>query len=230
MRLLTWNACRGRFLKKTALLESLAADIAVVSEIAKPETTSDRCLWFGHNPNQGLAVICSSNYRLTPIPQIEEPPLYVIPIQVEGPTSFTLFAVWTIKNQKMPYIQAVASAIDRYAGLFEKDPVIMMGDFNANAIWDSLHPPNLNHSSVVQRLIGLGMTSAYHHFNQEEHGRETQATFYLHRNSTKAFHIDYCFLPVAWANQIHSISIGSHGKWLQHSDHMPLVVDMLPRD
>ena len=226
MRLITWNACRGTFHNKVPLLDSLIPDIAVIPEIARPRETHEHCQWFGSNPRQGLAVISSAKYRLLPIPQVPEPPLYVIPIQVEGPESFTLFAVWTIKNQPMSYIRAVASAIERYADLFRKGPVVMMGDFNANAIWDHLHPAHLNFSSVAERLTGHGMTSAYHRFSGEKYGNESMATFYLHRDLSKPFHIDYCFVPASWAATITSVAVGNHGDWQDHSDHMPLVVDL----
>ena len=47
MRLVTWNAGRGKFSKKVPLLATLGADVVVIPEIAKPELISDHCLWFG---------------------------------------------------------------------------------------------------------------------------------------------------------------------------------------
>ena len=36
----------------------------------------------------------------------------------------------------MPYIRAVATTIDMYPEIFDQGPVVMLGDFNANTIWD----------------------------------------------------------------------------------------------
>jgi hypothetical protein len=55
-------------------------DIAVIAEIARLRESHEHSQWFGNNPRQGLAVISSAKYRLLPIPQIPEPPLYVIRI------------------------------------------------------------------------------------------------------------------------------------------------------
>ena len=47
---------------------------------------------------------------------------------------------------------------------------------------------------LVRVLSGKGLHSAYHHQTKEEHGRETEPTFYLYRNPAKPYHFDYCFL------------------------------------
>lgn len=136
MRLVTWNAGRGKFAKKASLLKAFGADISVIPEIAKPELINERCLWFGTNPNQGVAITASQSYSLTSLPEKPGAPRYVIPIRVEGPTCFTLFAVWTIQRQEMPYIRTVAATIDLCPEIFDQGPVVMIGDFNANTIWD----------------------------------------------------------------------------------------------
>jgi len=226
MRLVTWNAGRGKFAKKVPLLAAMGADIAVIPEIAKPELINEHCLWFGTNPNQGIAITSSPGYTLTPLPEKAGAPKYVIPIRVKGPISFTLFAVWTIHGQEMPYIRAVATTIDMCPEIFEQGPVVMLGDFNANTIWDKTHPKHLNHSSVVKRLADRGIVSAYHHVKGEPQGKESEATFYLHHDSRKPFHIDYCFLPKAWAERISLVEVGTFQKWEGYSDHRPLLVEI----
>lgn len=226
MRLVTWNAGRGKFAKKAPLLVEFGADISVIPEIAKPEFENERCLWFGTNPNQGIAITTSPIYSLVPLQEKPGAPRYVIPIKVKGPICFTLFAVWTIQRQEMPYIRAVAATIDLYPEIFEQEAVVMMGDFNANTIWDRSHPSNLNHSSVVERLSKRGLVSAYHHVRGESQGQESEATFYLHHDFNKPFHIDYCFLPKTWAEKTSMVEIGSYEKRKGHSDHRPLIVDV----
>jgi len=100
MRLVTWNAGRGKFNKKAPLLAGMGADIAVIPEIAKPELINEHCLWFGTNPNQGIAITSSPSYTLTPLPEKASAPKYVIPIRVDGPVCFTLFALWMTQRGK----------------------------------------------------------------------------------------------------------------------------------
>jgi exonuclease III len=226
MRLLTWNACRGRFGNKVPLLDHLGADIAVIQEIASPGDDSDRALWFGDNLNQGIAVVAREPFSLRALEQLPNAPKYIIPVAVEGPISFVLFAVWTVYKQPMRYIRAVSTAIDMYSTIFAQNSVILLGDFNSNAIWDKDHPATLNHSSMVARLERHGLVSAYHHQRGEAQGHEKEPTFYLHWNELKPYHIDYCFLPRQWASEIQRVEIGSFAAWKDHSDHRPLIVDV----
>lgn len=228
MRIVTWNACKGSFSLKAFLLNTIQPDIAVIQEIANPVKTDGQLLWFGDNQNQGLAVIARGEYELRPLQILEDVPKYVIPVAVEGPSSFVLFAVWTKGNQSMRYVRAASKAIDLYSSLFESRSVLMAGDFNSNAIWDNHHPAELNHSAMVQRLDDRGLASAYHHFFHEAHGSETRHTFYLHWNEARPYHIDYCFVPKRWARFISNVEIGPCPSWRQYSDHRPLIVDIHP--
>jgi len=79
----------------------MGADIAVIPEIAKPELINEHCIWFGTNPNQGIAITFLPSYTLTLLQEKTVIPKYVIPILVDGPVCFTLFAVWTIKGREM---------------------------------------------------------------------------------------------------------------------------------
>src|ERR1022692_3301236 len=97
MRLATWNCCAGPLVKKLAALRRLDADVVVVPECPRLPALSPRELWFGTNPNKGLAVIASSRFELSPIEIAPDIPRYVIPIQVRGPRPFLLIAVWAQK-------------------------------------------------------------------------------------------------------------------------------------
>jgi len=227
MRLVTWNACRGKFSNKAHYIEHLHADVAVIQEIARPVEPEPNVLWFGTNPQQGVAVITRPPFLPRQIPQFDEVPRYVIPVEIEGPHPFLLFAVWTLGEEPHPYARAASSAIDAYESLFAGRDVVMLGDFNSNAIWDREHPANLNHSAMVRRLDALGLVSAYHHFYSQRHGEESNHTFYLHWNESKKFHIDFCFIPKTWAAKVRAVDIGSFAAWQRASDHRPMLVDLV---
>lgn len=226
MRLVTWNAARGKFATKARLLDHLDPDVCVIQEIGAPGQNAKQVLWFGDNPNIGLAVVAKTPYTLTPLPAVTSGPKYVIPVRVNGPVSFVLFAVWTVGQQDFKYVRAVTESIDLYRDTFARETVVVMGDFNSNAIWDREHPTALNHSAMVAKLEGHGLGSAYHFAHEEDHGAEKQHTFYLQKNHLKKFHIDYCFLPKSWLPRIRHVDVGAYAAWYKVSDHCPLLVEV----
>lgn len=104
-------------------------------------------------------------------------------------------------------------------------PVILCGDFNSNKIWDD-HRKTHNHSAVVSLLEKRGLLSAYHHFFSEPQGHETRPTYYFWHRQNRGYHIDYVFLPRAWASCIQFVAVGHHADWSHLSDHVPLSVDL----
>jgi hypothetical protein len=224
VRLTTWNCCRGAFEAKAPLLASLRPDVAAIQECARPAAPSEQCLWFGDNPRQGLAVKARGRYRLRALPVHAGAPKHFFPVEVSGPLSFTLFAVWAHGRQARPYVEAALVAVELYRDLISAGPAVLMGDFNSNAIWNADHKPGWSHADLVARLGDLGLVSAYHHHTREAHGSERTPTYHYHWKRERPFHLDYCFLPKAWAARIQEVAIGSYEDWRPHSDHRPLTV------
>lgn len=227
MRIVTWNCCRGAYAKKVPLLDSLAADIAVIQECGRPTTESETCLWFGDNPRQGIAVRSTNGYRLWALPALPDVPKFVFPVEVTGPESFLLLVVWSKGRQTFRYVMGVVKAVETYRGLIASSPTMIVGDLNSNAIWDSSHPKHLNHSALIALLAELGIVSSYHAFFGEAQGKETRPTCYLLWNERKPYHIDYCFLPTNWTSRIRDVHVGSYEDWRRHSDHRPLLVELI---
>ena len=226
MRVVTWNAGRGQFSKKAPWIDHLQADIAVIQEIARPRAELKGVSWFGLNPNQGVAVIARPPYSATPLPEKSGVPSYIVPFQITGPVEFTLFAVWTLGDQNLKYVRAATAAIELYDDAFRNGPVVFMGDFNSNAIWDGDHPKHLNHSAMVKKLAAQGLGSAFHAMRGVPHGSESEPTFFLHKNPSKGYHIDYCFMPFSWLDRLKHVDIGTHAAWYRASDHTPLLVEV----
>jgi len=226
MRIATWNCCRGPVDQKTAALEGVVPDIAIIQECPEPKTRNHQCLWFGDNPRQGILIKAYGEYQLEALPQEPDAPKFVIPVKVTGPRDFVLFAVWAKNNQGFKYVQGIMRCVQLYEGLFQAGPCVVAGDLNSNSIWDKEHPATLNHSALVNRLRGLGMVSAYHHFHSEEHGAESDHTYHYYWKEDKPFHIDYCFIPEAWLPSLGGVTIGTFLDWGSLSDHRPLVVEV----
>ncbi len=226
MILVTWNCCRGPYLKKVALLDSLNADIAVLQECPRPPIESDRCLWFGDNPRQGIAIIAKPPYSLARLPARRAVPRFIVPMTVTGPRAFTLLAVWSKARQKHTYVAAVMKAVRMYRELLAAGPAVVIGDFNSNTFWDESRPADRNHSALVKMLGGLNLVSAYHTHFGEAQGAETRPTYYFQWKEKQPYHLDHCFIPESWANVLTRVEVPGYEQWKQHSDHRPVIVEL----
>lgn len=102
-------------------------------------------------------------------------------------------------------------------------PVILMGDFNSNSIWD--RPQRIgNHSAVVEKLTNKDIHSTYHLYFKQEQGKELHPTLYMYRHKNKPYHLDYCFASREFINQLASVEIGEYDYWSPLSDHVPIMV------
>ena len=122
--------------------------------------------------------MASAGYRIAAI-RARDVPRYIIPVQVTGPVSFLLLAVWSQKDPDFSYVRGVIRAVDCYRDLIGAQPTVVAGDFNSNAIWDYKRPAGQNHSGLVRNLAELGLVSAYH---------------FLTRRSER-----YCGIKVPWS-------------------------------
>ncbi|HYV19749.1 MAG TPA: endonuclease/exonuclease/phosphatase family protein [Verrucomicrobiae bacterium] len=246
MRLVTWNCCSGPLARKLSDLETLEADIAVVPECPRIEELPGVSLWWGSRaaragkptrparssnrtrPSKGLAVFAAPPWRVHRAPAPPGLPRYALPVQVSGPESFLLLAVWAMPHPTIPYVRGMHRAVRACRSLMRAQPTVLLGDFNSNAIWDAEHPADRSHSALVRYLGELGLVSAYHSRYREAQGKESRPTFFLYRHRRRPYHIDYCFLPASWLGRLRDVSVGEHRAWAARSDHMPLSVEVGP--
>jgi exonuclease III len=105
--------------------------------------------------------------------------------------------------------------------------VILLGDLNSNANWDT-DSRWWNHSDVVRVLKEMGIESLYHAHREIEHGSETDNTFFLYKNREKGYHIDYIFGSENFRRNLSSISVAPFDEWYKYSDHCPIICDFEP--
>jgi endonuclease/exonuclease/phosphatase family metal-dependent hydrolase len=127
------------------------------------------------------------------------------------------------ENYEARYIGQIWLAINHYED-FLGNATILVGDFNNNKIWDYKDRVG-NHSDVVQKLADNNIQSIYHRHFGVEQGKEKHPTFFLQRNHSKPYHIDYCFASADLIDKVQNVEIGTYENWTTHSDHSPLIID-----
>ena len=231
MRLVTWN-CQGAFRKKADFILTLEPDILIVQECEHPDklkfnlTTPkpNHFYWHGDNLNKGIGIFSYSDYKFELLPEFNPTFRYILPFRVTGNNkSFLLFAIWAMDNKEnyeARYIGQIWLAINYYSTLLDNSS-ILIGDFNSNKIWDSKERVG-NHSDVVDKLAEKNILSVYHNHFDSEQGKEKHPTFFLQKNISKPYHIDYCFASKDIFDTLEKIEIGTYDNWIKHSDHSPL--------
>ena len=181
--------------------------------------------WFGKNPNKGLGIFSYTDFKIELL-TIHNPEFkFVLPLSVSNDKiELTVFAIWAQKPQNHDcYTEQVWNAVHFYSNLLGKENVIIAGDFNSSSIWDK---PNrvYNHSNLVSFLKNKNIYSTYHTFNNQEQGKETVPTLFMHRKIERSYHIDFCFASNNLIDKMRSVEIGDYEGWTKLSDHKPLTV------
>ena len=241
MRLVSWN-CTGAFHKKAPHLLALEPDVAIVPECAAPEVISRKVAsfsptsshWMGESGRKGLAVFTFGLYRARVHQSWDDKLLRVLPVEVDGPESFNLLAIWAYHPPKRTrpndYVGPTIQALSHYRGFLEARDSVVVGDFNNHIRWDRPGKPN-NHSNAVATLKdSFGLVSAYHSLARCEHGAEPDPTHWWQWREDQPYHIDYCFIPQAWLSRVESFSVGKAADWLSVSDHAPLSLHLRPSE
>ena len=228
MKIITWN-CNGAFRKKYHLLEDFSADILVIQECEDPAQIGGEYLewatnhlWVGNNKHKGLGVFARPHITLSTLSWQHENARLFLPCHANK--AFNLLAVWTKNAPDYPYIGQLWHYLQQHKNALYTLPTIICGDLNSNTCWDQSGRV-WNHSNVVRELEEIGLYSAYHLLQNEAQGRESKPTLYMQRNLEKPYHIDYIFMPKSLLENGSNITIGEPIAWLEHSDHMPVIID-----
>ena len=237
MKLVTWN-CKGALARKHVALCSLRPDVAVLPEAGKvtalPNVVGSSAVrsmeWVGDNPRKGLAVVSYGDYRLKVHDSYDPSLRWILPLTVDGPMSFVLFAVWTVPHRETRYyVQCLFEAIEKYRSLLKLPYVVWAGDFNNNVAFDH-RDDELSFANWLAKARVLGFESLYHLQNRCEHGAESHNTFFLHHNARKGHHLDFIFAKPALYSTGAVVSVENPRQWLEKSDHVPVACLFRGRD
>lgn len=233
MKIVTWN-CQGAYRKKAAPIAQYRPDLAVIQECepldklrfddSVPPPSSQ--LWFGDGAHKGVGVFSYTDLKFEVHDNYDTSIRFCIPIKVSGHLNFHLIAIWAMnhQNRQLSYIGQVHLAVEKYRDFIRRQDTILTGDFNSNKQWDTT-PRVGNHSSVVDALVTADIFSVYHEYFGEQHGEESQDTFFLYRKQDKAYHLDYCFAPRTWIERVSAVSVGTYAEWSKVSDHSPVFAE-----
>ena len=233
MKIVTWN-CNVALRNKFEHLSEFNADLYIIQECEDPNLAkhsqylswANNFLWKGENKNKGIGVFAKNN---TTVELLDWSNVYkdhhvkhFLPCIVNK--KFQLLSIWTSQNKSpnFGYIGQLWKYLEINKTNFKQ--IILAGDFNSNTTWDQWDRW-WNHSDVVNDLSQMKINSLYHSYFNEEQGKETSPTFFLHRNTEKAYHIDYIFASKEIENNMTKLEVGDRDRWLNFSDHLPVICE-----
>ena len=220
LKIVSWN-CNGKFREKFNEIIEENADIYVIQECEDPSQSSeeeyrefagDNYIWTGHLHYKGLGIFAREDVKLERIEDNGEFS-HFIPLRINA--EFNLLGVWAMKD----YVEMIHDYFDANEELFDEN-LVVCGDFNSNEVFNDHHPEDKNHTVLNEKLEAKGLKSVYHAITRENQGEETSKTFYMARHLNRPFHLDFVY---AGANMVKEFEILDHYKWINVSDHLPLV-------
>jgi hypothetical protein len=221
VRIASWNCCRRGFAGALDALKTVNVDVAFLQEVGRPSSSESECIWSGTNPRQGVAVVALTDGFTV---RGYDPTDITAPVHVDGPLSFDALNVWA--QPRPTYPAHVNNTLDRFRTVLLGAPAIVAGDFNSTHKADTRRKPL--HANLITRLREeFGLVSAYHHVYGCDQGSEPTATYFHLRNRAAPYHIDFCFVPTAWATKVARVQVLKGRPWCRLSDHRPVVVDVV---
>ena len=231
MKIVTWN-CFKNFSESFKEIIKEDADIYVIPECEDPSISeseefkdfASNYFWVGDNPNKGLGIFARSDVKIELVDLDDNGLRYFIPVRIND--DFNILCVWTnpnVKNQVIEYPNEITRYYEQHkdSGFFN-DEMIICGDFNCDVrLKNKTHGRNVYR--MIDNLSDVGLVDTYHYLNDEEQGQESQATFFWLWKLDNPFHLDHVF---AAPERVKKFEIGDAKKWIQLSDHMPIIFEI----
>lgn len=220
IKIVSWN-CNGKFREKFKEIIEEDADIYVIQECENPaesneedyrEFAGDNYFWTGHLHYKGLGIFAKEGVELERLDCNGEFEHFIL---VRVNDSFNLLGVWAMPS----YVEMIHDFFDANEDVFDEN-LVMCGDFNSSEVFNYSHPKAKNHTELNRKLEGKNLFSVYHSATGDGQGEEKSMTYYQSRHLNNAFHMDFVY---AGENVVKDFNILDHYKWINVSDHLPLV-------
>jgi endonuclease/exonuclease/phosphatase family metal-dependent hydrolase len=232
LRLIAWNCNHGSLAERVTLLQPLKPDIVFLQECrpGRQLPLHGDFLSFTVNERKGIALgSLTPDYTLTEIGRREGCGRAVIAADVAGPLSFSLLGVWSNAPSSSGYVVDVLRSLEAYADVLRGRPTVVMGDLNSGPKLNGAPEVSDSHARLLSSFAAHDMVSAYHAFYKVEHGNERHHTYRHQPAGAEPWHIDFCFVPSGWTENVVNVQLVDGDEWRATSDHHPLVVDLTPR-
>lgn len=222
------------FRKKCQYLDVSEVDLLVVQECESPERFNKvehgleytDFLWYGDSVYKGIGIFSFNDYRVGIRKDYNPIYRYIVPLTLSSTAgTYSVYAIWAMPHaldRKQSYVGQILGAMDYYNDL-DAQNVILVGDFNSNAIWNGAKKHD-NHADLMNRLNGSEIYSVYHKLYHEEQGGESIPTQYMYKHEDKPYHLDYCCLSQHLYSDLIRMEIGDYNIWKPYSDHMPITI------
>ena len=225
LRLIAWNCHHGSVAARLEDLASGAPAVVFLQECSPVVDThlSLSCVTQRVNVRKAIALgSLGTGYAVRRLRARPNRGQAVVAAAVRGLASFTAIGIW---SRGPRYADDVMRTLKAYERVLRSGPAVVMGDLNSGTnLAREVTSPSKGHGRIVDALADLGLVSAYHAFHQVDHGSERHATYRHQRNSSKPWHIDFCFVPRDW--NVVDVEVLDGTVWAARSDHLPLKVDV----
>ena len=231
MKIISWN-CNMAFRKKVDSLMELKPDIAVIQECESDNKINHKdihqSLWIGKNVNKGVGIFSfNPDLNIELIDFDYENNHWFVPFSINKDKIVT--AVWAMNhrdNEIKNKIQPTYRTLTDNTVIIDKSQIVL-GDFNNNTIWDEKGKKKYSNgifADIIDVFRKSNFSSLYHSQTDEEFGKELNPTHIWRKSLKTTYHIDYCFMQNSLLNDSR-LDIKNGNKWLEISDHYPLVIN-----
>jgi hypothetical protein len=226
VRLIAWNCHHGSLDTRLAELAPFAPAIVFLQECRPFDEAPLMSRFVTRRTNARKCIALGSLSAAYPIEKLRlraNCGRAVVGATVAGPVSFTALGIW---SQGPSYAADVMKTLHAYRKLLRSGPAVVMGDLNSGTNLAAKKSASAAHLRIVNALADFGLVSAYHAFHDVEHGQEIHPTYLHQRKPSQPWHIDFCFVPARWAENLVSVEILDGKQWAARSDHLPLKVEI----
>ena len=205
----------------------MGADLYILPECADAKNIVQpngyAMLWTGDEdiPQKGLGVVWKKTLSVRIVKEYKKIKHHLPLVVDDGERQIFILACWpTVWHEAKTYPQLLLETLREYEAYLDKLPSLAIGDFNCYIGQGGVRKKTGTFEDCIKEFESHGMKSAYHTRNNEEFGKEHEATFFWRYNELSPYFLDYAFSNVA----IQSYEIGQWEKEI--SDHRPQIVEL----
>ena len=250
IRLVTWN-CRGKFYERFEYVQSLDADIYVISECTNPQNPkystkkfqdfqnfSKKHLWNESSRKYELSVgiFVKENHNLEKNENSYDDKNFISGNFSSNQCSFNIVGMWpswSNDQKKGCCAQEILDYLNKHSEI--NSNYIIAGDMNIDKLYENQSSVCISKTSEIIKYLNEDekLFSAYHtHLNIINHDKKVMndkkvmKTYYFQSKGNGTSHVDYVFLNQEIFEIVKVyLGVGEKEDWLKHSDHIPLIVD-----